>query len=106
MQKTECRNEGRSLVEGECYSVNYMEYSDGHGGLLRRVLENGKIVPGDIIVITGSAYTKPIKSMAGKLVEVRTDARIYITTNMYDQEGMNVMERIKTSVPGEWKMIK
>ena len=102
MQKTEYR----SLVEGECYSVNYMEYPDGHRTFLRRVLENGKIVPRDIIVINGSAYTKPITSMSGNLVEVRMDDRIDITTNRYDEEGMDVMERIKVSIPGKWKMVK
>ena len=102
MQKTE----DRSLVEGECYTVNYMEYPDGHKPLLIRVLENGKIVPRDVIVINGSAYTKPIKSMTGKLVEVRMDDRIDITINRYDVGGMDVMERIKVSIPSEWKTIK
>ena len=102
MQKTE----DRSLVEGECYTVNYIEYPDYHKSLLMRVLENGKIVPGAIITIKGLAYTKPIKSMSGKIIELRIDDRIDITTNMYDKEGTSVIERIKISTPGEWKTIK
>lgn len=102
MQKTE----HRSLVEGECYSVNYMEYPVGHRTLLRRVLENGKIVPVDIIAISGFSYTQPTYSMDGKKVEVLIDKRIDITTNRYNKVGTDVMERIKGSIPGEWKMIK
>jgi hypothetical protein len=44
--------------------------------------------------------------MSGKLVELQMDDRIDITTNRYDEEGMDVMERIKVSIPGEWKTIK
>jgi ribosomal protein S18 len=102
MQKTEYR----SLVEGECYSVNYMEYPDVHRTFSRRVLENGKIVPRDIIVINGSAYNQPIASMSGKICQVRKDDGINITTNRYDDVGMDVMERIKVSIPGKWKTVK
>ena len=102
LQKTE----DRSLVEGESYTVNYIEYPHYHKSLLMRVLENGKIVTGAIIAIKGFAYTKPIKSMSGKIIELRMDDRIDITTNMYDKEGMNIVERIKISTPEEWKTIR
>ena len=100
-------NGERRLADGVCYSVNFFERDGSFRPSLSRILKSGKIVPSDILIVTGSAYLQCVRSITTEPVWIRTDADVKFYINRYDEEGMDIIERIRISESEkEWVTVK
>lgn len=96
----------KRLVDGVCYSVNFFE-RDSSPFLFSRILKNGKIMPRDTLIVTGSTYLQCVRSITMVPVWIRTDADVKFYIDRYDEEAMDIIERIRISeTEKEWVTVK
>lgn len=97
----------KRLADGVCYSVNFFEHDSSPFFLFSKILKNGKIVPRDTLIVTGSAYLQCVRSITMVPVWIRTDADVKFYIDRYDEEGMDIIERIRISETEEgWVTVK
>jgi hypothetical protein len=97
----------KRLADGVRYSVNFFERDGSFRPSLSGILKSGKIVPSDIVIASGSTYLQCVTSITMTPVWIRTDADVKFYINRYDEEGMDIIERIRISESEkEWVTVK